>query len=164
MSQLSSSSLLPLNDIHLPAEPTWWPFAIGYWLVLGIAICSLIVSLIAWKKRKQKRRAKRAAITLLALHPEQLTPSHAIEVVRQAALSYFPRQQIAKLTGEDWLTFLDSQLAEPVFRPKSSQWYQALYAPQQHQAQTEQQMIQDCRHWVTSALPPKRRYRNWDQS
>lgn len=164
MSQLSASSLLPLNDIHLPAEPSWWPFAIGYYLVLGVAIIVVLALIIGWRKYKQKRRAKRAAIALLSLNPEQLTPSHAIEIVRQAALSYFPRQKIARLTGEDWLAFLDSQLSSPLFLPLAQQWQQALYASIKHDPQLEQQMLQDCRQWICSALPPRRRYRNWDQS
>jgi hypothetical protein len=117
---------------------------------------------------KRKTRAKKAAIRLIETHSGS-SPSSAIEIVRQAALSYFPRDDIAKLSGEQWLAFLDSQLDAPRFKAKDSLWQHVLYrkavsSDDANSKETEHALVNDCLHWVQYALPPKRKFRNWKQS
>jgi hypothetical protein len=89
-----------------------------------------------------------------------LSPSAAQDIVRQAALSYFPRDKVAGLSGDDWLAFLDAQLAKPLFVAKQSQWQQALYQNaalmNDEQKEAQQQLVNDCETWLRKALPPKR--------
>jgi len=32
---------LPLKDIHLPDAITWWPLAIGWWLLIVMVIAAI---------------------------------------------------------------------------------------------------------------------------
>ncbi|MGD8557863.1 MAG: DUF4381 domain-containing protein [Chromatiales bacterium] len=104
---------LQLRDIHLPPPPDFWPPAPGWWLLAMILVALLAWALvIAWKKARLRRTQRR----LLALLEElELTGRHEPGklaqlsiLLRRIALMHYPRQQVAGLTGEDWLHFLDS--------------------------------------------------------
>lgn len=164
MSQLDQTQSLPLKAIHLPAEPGIWPLPWGYWALLAFVIFALVAVVVGLRMHKQKRRAKLAAIQLLKYESDSLTPSAANEILRQAALSYFPRQDIAKLTGNEWLNFLDSQLAAPRFTTNSELWMNTLYRAEKCEPETQLQLIEDCFYWLHNALPPKRQFKNWNKS
>ncbi|GLO62794.1 hypothetical protein MACH09_33020 [Vibrio sp. MACH09] len=145
---------LSLQSIHLPEPPTFWPVAWGWWSLLAAAILLILVIVGTWRWRKNRLRAKKAALALLTLEKSTLTPSGAMEIVRQAVLSYYPRSRVAHLSGDKWLQFLDSQVSSAIFSSNQSQWLEALYQKESHFDREE--MIKQCDHWLTTALPPKR--------
>lgn len=154
MSTDTSTSLLPLNALHLPQPPTWLPLAWGWWALLGGSLTLLIAVWLLVKWNKKRLAPKKTALRLLSRDQK---PAEAIELVRQAALCYFPREQVAQLTGKAWYQFLDSQLATPRFCNNYELWQQALYSKQPIANASE--LIQDCSDWVSQALPPKKRRR-----
>lgn len=57
--------LAQLRDAHAPEIITWWPLAIGWWILLLIGI-ALLVSSIRWGVRRYRKNAwKRAALSEL---------------------------------------------------------------------------------------------------
>ncbi|MDP5252641.1 MULTISPECIES: DUF4381 domain-containing protein [unclassified Vibrio] len=144
---------LPLEPSLLPPTPSWLPLSWGWWFIIAFILLSLagLVVFIRWRHRRY--RAKKAALALLYRPTAPLTPSSALEILRQAALSYFDRQTIAKLSGTQWYQFLDQQMKTPCFVERQSAWQKALY---QDVHQDNQTLIDDCCLWVEQALPPKR--------
>ena len=57
---------LPLRDIHLPAPVSWWPLAVGWWGLLGLAML-VAVALILWWRQRRTRHARRAALAELGV-------------------------------------------------------------------------------------------------
>ncbi|MEZ9155726.1 DUF4381 domain-containing protein [Vibrio sp. F13] len=153
---------LDLSPVIAPDAPTWWPLAWGWWAVVITVITLISLVFFILKRRKNNQQAKQEALSYFSNSPSQdgLSPSKAQDIVRQAALSYFPRGKIAGLSGDDWLTFLDTQLAKPLFVAKQSQWQQALYQDaalmNDDQKKAQQQLVNDCETWLRKALPPKR--------
>ncbi|MCC2615165.1 DUF4381 domain-containing protein [Aestuariibacter halophilus] len=101
-----------LKDIHVPADVSWWPLAPGWWVLLAILVLS-IVALIVWQVRRYRhRRALRQALAALsALRPEQDDwPVQAYQLVKQLALSYYAREEVAGLYGARWYRYLASAL------------------------------------------------------
>ncbi|CDU05569.1 Conserved hypothetical protein [Vibrio coralliirubri] len=153
---------LDLSPVIAPDAPTWWPLAWGWWVVVITAIALIALMFFILKRRKNNQQAKQEALSYFSKSQSQdgLSPSKAQDIVRQAALSYFPRGNIAGLSGDDWLTFLDTQLAKPLFVAKQSQWQQALYQDaalmNDDQKKAQQQLVNDCETWLRKALPPKR--------
>ncbi len=107
-------SALQLRDIHLPAEPGWWPPAPGWWL-----LAVLLLVLLVWTARFVLRRYRLyrqrqqllAMLDALTQQPGDVTPKAISELsilLRRLALMRFPRQQVAALTGHEWLRFLDN--------------------------------------------------------
>lgn len=105
---------LPLRDIHLPPPVGWWPPAPG-WYAAPLAILALI-GLCWWGWRRFRRlTARKATLRQLdALAKRDLSAAEKLRetalLLRRAALSAYPREEVAGLTGEDWLRFLDRQM------------------------------------------------------
>lgn len=119
---------LPLRDIHLPASVSWWPLAPGWWMVLILAV--LIPLVILWlRKRRQKIIVKKAAASALhavlqdyAQHQNQGQLLRELTALcRRIALSYYPREQVAGITGAAWMQTLNQLTAEPVLNARSQQ-------------------------------------------
>ncbi|MDB1125801.1 DUF4381 domain-containing protein [Vibrio algarum] len=77
-----------------------------------------------------------------------------MEIVRQAVLSYYPRDRVAHLSGENWLAFLDSQVKTPIFEAHEKEWSNALY--QKNSTTNNEVLISQCETWLSSALPPSK--------
>ncbi len=111
---VDSQPLAKLRDIHLPEPISWWPMAPGWYLILSLAIISMLVLFYFLRRRFMNGRAKFQALCLLAIYYEeyqregnsQVSCMKVSELLRRVALVYFPREQVASLQGEPWLAFL----------------------------------------------------------
>lgn len=105
---------LELQDIHLPPTADIWPLAIGWWilLVLIIAIASWLIIKTLQRIKRKKHQAKILAKFTALEEKLKAEPSNTViaeinTLLRQLAITYYPRAEIASLTGADWLQFLD---------------------------------------------------------
>jgi hypothetical protein len=115
---------LPLRDIHLPEAIGWWPLAPGWWLLIALALIGLGL-LLRWYLQ---RRARGAARRLALQHLGRLTAEYEqhrdavafmaqlSSLLRRTMLAYAPRADVAGLTGDAWLAWLDRDLEAPLFR------------------------------------------------
>ncbi len=105
---------LQLRDIHLPESASVWPLSIGWWVLFAMTILMMTWLVIkAIKRRKQKRHQRKILAKFKALEeklkatPNNNTVAEINTLLRQLAITYYPRTEIASLTGGDWLHFLD---------------------------------------------------------
>lgn len=102
---------LPLRDIHLPDAMSGWPPALGWWLL--ILLCMLLIGLIFMIRRwylSPKRVALRELSHLKKLKKElkpQILIQHISTLLRRVCMTLYPRADVASLSGETWLQFLD---------------------------------------------------------
>jgi len=114
---------IPLRGLHLPDAIGWWPLAPGWWLVIALLVLGLGLLLRDALRRHSRSRARRHALRQLeqytaafAGHGDAVTLGIEVsELLRRAMLAYAPRGDVAGLTGEAWLAWLDRDLAEPRF-------------------------------------------------
>lgn len=106
---------LVLRDIHQPPAPPWWPPAPGWWILAAVL---LIVSLsVAWwlaRRRRHRRRVAALFDDAVRAAPDAAAQVAAIsELLRRAAR----RRDVDadRLQGEDWLRWLDRELAPASF-------------------------------------------------
>ena len=102
-----------LGDFTHVVEPgavSWWPTAPG-WRILAIAAL-VALAVAAWRcwRRWRRNRYRREAIK--ALRACQGLPADArlqtmARIIKSAVLVAFPRSEIAALSGERWLDWLD---------------------------------------------------------
>jgi hypothetical protein len=114
---------LPLRDLHLPEPIGWWPLAPGWWVVLALLAGAL--GYLAWRWYRAwvfnapRRFALRELARIEAEYLEHRDPvvlgKQLSELLRRGMLAYAPRADIAGLTGEDWLAWLDSGMPVPYF-------------------------------------------------
>jgi hypothetical protein len=113
-------SSLPLRDIHLPEAVGWWPPAIGWWLLplFILALAALLVWLIHRVRRMTPAKLALRELDLLQ-QDAKLSPDEKLRrlsiLLRRVCLSVYSREDVAGLTGEDWLRWLDRPLKAPGF-------------------------------------------------
>lgn len=106
---------LPLRDIHLPDSVSWWPPAPGWWVLLALLICACLI-MRYWRRNRGRRNLRQLALQELDRienrFGQQDNERQALEnlsvLLRRIAVSRYPREQVASLTGDRWLQFLDS--------------------------------------------------------
>ncbi|NNF40745.1 MAG: DUF4381 domain-containing protein [Woeseiaceae bacterium] len=114
---------LPLRDLHLPEPTGWWPLAPGWWLLLALGVALLVyLSWRAYQRYRHNAPRRYALRELSRLQAEYLQHRNPVTLARQLSallrrgiLAYAPREQVAGLTGEQWLQWLDSGMALPYF-------------------------------------------------
>lgn len=146
--------MLPLRDIHLPAQVGWWPPAPGWWILMGLVL--LLAGLVLWLlRRHHRRRYRRLALReleQLALLPASELAAGLSRLLRRAALCHFPRRECAGLSGEAWLVFLDRPFADRPFAEGIGRCL--LDAPYRPGAEIDGQALLDLgRRWLKQ-LPP----------
>ncbi len=106
---------LQLRDIHLPGAPAIWPLAPGWWLIAALLLALLVWAGVAGWRRYQLRcermqvldELERIAVRL-AQESSPALVANLSTLLRRLALTRFSRAQVAGLTGDAWLHFLDA--------------------------------------------------------
>jgi len=100
-----------LHDFYQPAPPSWMPQTIGWYVLFAL----LAVALAWWAFRVIRRwranRYRREALRVLPATPA----SQLSALLKRTALSAWPRQDVAALTGASWLAFLNRTTPKPAF-------------------------------------------------
>ncbi len=114
---------IPIRDLHLPDAVGWWPLAPGWWILAAVAVGVLAWFAVRALRAYRVGRARRYALKALggietryARGENVVTLGREVsELMRRTMLAYAPRRDVAGLTGEAWLRWLDSGLESPAF-------------------------------------------------
>lgn len=110
-----SDPLAALRPIHLPPEIGWWPPAFGWWMVAAVLALTLALLCLLALRRWKANRYRRAALLELEVLADGLSDpgsqaafaAAANTLLRRVALRRYPSREVAALTGQSWLAFLD---------------------------------------------------------
>jgi Domain of unknown function (DUF4381) len=123
---MTGETLAQLKDIHLPETVSWWPPAIGWWLLMLMAI-AVTTAIIYWAiKRKKQWQYREEAMVLLDECYQQWRVSNndvrcfnAINaLLKRTALTAFPESNATALHGQQWLDFLNAKCRSKPFDQK----------------------------------------------
>jgi len=159
---------LPLHDIHLPDPVSWWPPAIGWWILLGLVLCMMMAGAWWWRRSIAIRNAP-ATIARRELDrlraqwtrqgDEQRLVSEISTWLRRAAMSLSSRRQAAGRTGEQWWRYLDEIAGEPVFDDADGRLLaQAPYraGPGENESLNAEHLLELCERWLDAATRRRR--------
>ena len=147
-----------IDEIMLPEVIPWWPSAPG-WKVLGlILLVWVVLRMIRLGKRWWRNRYRREVLRQLKQLQQQVG-SKTLDVVASlphfikiTALQAYPRAEVASLSGEGWLAFLDSHYCGPSFAEGSGRKLLAVsYLPRQRwqlDDNESKQLIQMAQQWI----------------
>lgn len=146
-----------LRDIHLPADPSWWPPAPGWWM-LAVLVVGLALWLCLWMRRLARRRQWRQRILReldrVAADDSLKSNTPALiaelsQLLRRAGRMI--RAESASLRGNAWLDFLDSIVGSDEF--SNGPGRALLDGPYQREStQNHQVLIDLVRRWMLRAL------------
>lgn len=115
MDPAQGDPLSQLRDIHVPEHITTWPPAPGWWLLAALAVIAIGAAIWWLHRRWRGNRYRREALAELeALRHDfdrtQVTHDYLERfsaLLKRVALTHYPRESVANLTGERWVEFLD---------------------------------------------------------
>ena len=105
---------LELRDIHLPEPISWWPPAPGWWILAAVILLLIIIAFII-RKIYQGRQLKRdIAAELESIKHRYADTQSKVELarslsilLRRVSISCYPYHDVAGMTGDRWLHWLD---------------------------------------------------------
>jgi hypothetical protein len=157
---------LPLRDIHLPGEIPFWPPAPGWWILTALIIAAIAGGI--WLYRHQRmlklsatRMAHEQLQVIVARYQSEQDPQELLQqlsvLLRRLSISLFPRTEVASLTGQAWLEFLDRQTAQPNFSSGSGRLLSEAPYRRTVDAAEAEQVLQYCQQWIEAVAKGKRR-------
>jgi hypothetical protein len=140
-------------EVVAPAAVSWLPQTVG-WLWVGLALLCLSLHR-GWKwlrhwYRNRYRREAAARFRLLAAqsHPESMV-RESNRLLKLTALAAYSREQVARLSGPQWVKFLNSQCDQTAFNTQQGELLAlGAYSTRPLDAATAQQLIGACQDWV----------------
>ncbi len=162
----TANPLDQLKDIHTPDAIGLWPPAIGWYLITALLTAAMVfVAVILWR-RWQQNAYRRAALREcddiereITAHSDYRTAAIRIAtLLKRTALSVFPRAEVAPLSGDAWILFLESKASEARFSIISSQLLiEASFreTPPDNQSDVVR-LLDEARRWIRKHQRPDR--------
>lgn len=142
-------------ELIAPTGVSWLPQTLGWrWLAVGLALITLR-ALYNWLRQWVRDRYRREADKRLQQIIESSEPENFLHDVNRllklTAMVAFGRQDVARLSGSEWVTFLNAQCTEPSFTSEEEVLLeQGAYCSKPPSEATRNELIQACRQWVSA--------------
>lgn len=146
-------------EVVSPQAISWLPQTVGWWWLGAILLAALIrygwKRLRHWYRNRYRREAAARLQQLANTHDRGVVDeqgtliSQVNRLLKLTALAAFTREQVASLSGTDWVSFLNNQCAAPPFSGEQGQLLAlGAYSLQTLDTDTRQQLIAASLIWV----------------
>lgn len=147
--------LAALRPLHAPPPVSWWPPAPGWWLAAMLAT-AVIYWLYRHRQRMAPRRAALQELKLLEKNKDTMDQPAAVlnQLLKRYALVCWPAEDVASLSGQAWLEFLDAHGGDGQFLHGGGQ--QLITAPYQQQPGDMNELTaltELVRQWIKANTP-----------
>lgn len=150
--------LAALRPLHAPEPVSWWPPAPGWWIVFVLAVV-VIVLIYNYRKRLASQRAALHELNQLKKNMDNIAHPVAIinQLLKRYALTCWPMTEVASLTGESWLAFLDANGGNGKFSGGPGQLLLTdSYKNERADADQLTELIALANHWIKINTPQKK--------
>lgn len=151
-----SGPLAALRDILVPDPPGFWPPAPGWvaaaCLVTATGVAAAAIAVRRWRAGRFRREALTSLRSLRARHragaPDSEIAMELSTLIRRVALARRPRNEVAGLTGERWMAWVESNLPGIRVSVRTA----LLDAPYARQCQFDvARVLAACEYWIRRA-------------
>jgi hypothetical protein len=140
-------------EVVSPEAVSWWPQTTGWWwlgaILLGYALYRGWRLLQHWYRNRYRREA---ADRLQQLVGATETPGLVADVnrlLKLTAIVAYSREKVARLSGDEWVSFLNRHCPTAPFSPQQGQLLsEATYTGQAIAPATGQQLLDAVLAWV----------------
>lgn len=153
--------LTGLQDLAVPAPPSWLPPEGPGWLLLGLLLLAALAwagrRFGHWRRRTRYRREALAELDALATAPAGPQALVAISaLLKRTALVAYPREAVASLAGTAWREFLCAsgtpEFADAACDPLFDAGYRAHCATAAHERAA---VLAAARQWIRAHRAPR---------
>lgn len=102
------SLLEQLAPLREPAAVSWWPLAPGWWLLMGLGLLVLLTATIWLWRRRAANHYRRQALKMLARLEADGEDTAALNRLLKATALRVYGKQVAALSGDAWVAFLET--------------------------------------------------------
>ncbi len=139
-----------LRDIVIPESVGVWPLSTATWVLLCLLLLSLVVLgwqlLVLWWANTYRRAALRELNTL---SPDSHGLHRALEILKRTALVAFPRSEVARLSGEKWVAWLNNAAGDATFTGATAELLAAdVYRKELPRENDLTLMFKQARKWI----------------
>ncbi|MGB5425256.1 MAG: DUF4381 domain-containing protein [Gammaproteobacteria bacterium] len=155
----TAATTLDLRDIHAAAEPAVWPPAPGWWVLAVLTLVVLVIGTLWLLRRYRAYRLRHQIMNELNALGSGRSKENTVVflsqlsiLLRRIALRRYAREQVASLTGSDWLRFLDATGGNGEFEHGVGQILEVgPYCPHDRELPAEELLLL-ARRWVKQNL------------
>ncbi len=128
------ASLDHLRDIAEPVAVSWWPPAVGWWVLLGAALIGMAIYMIHAIRDRRSNVYRRIAIKEVEAAMDNAAIS---QILKRTALVAFPRTEVARLSGARWCQWLSDTSGLSVTREISDCLTTGVFRAQRSDGESE---------------------------
>lgn len=153
---------MPSAGEHIDLGPLYEPTPVafhfetpGWYLVFGIGLLLIlwisVVLVLKYRRNAYRRQALKLLFTIenrFHSNQEVACVNDTMILLKQVALTTYPRAAVAELSGELWLQFLDSKAEKASFASISDTLLSALYQNKIDQPEQVVQVFNNARNWI----------------
>lgn len=150
-----------LRDIHLPAQPSWWPPAPGWWLLGTLVLVAIVVMIWIWRRHRDVRGRQQQILDeldqVVRQHRDDDSPHGLLrdmhQLLRRVARRHDP--QAIRQRGEAWRQTLARVPVDAATLERLRTLDELIYQPPA--ARDDEAMVAAVRTWLRLAVKPS----NW---
>ena len=150
-----------LRDIHLPAEPSWWPPAPGWWLLAALVLVAIVVAVWTWRRQRRLRGCRQQVLheleQLIRQHRDDGSPERLLRdlhhLLRRVARRHDPRA--TRQQGMAWRQTLARVPVDAATLDRLCALDELIYQPPA--ARDDEVTLAAVRTWLRLAVKPS----NW---
>lgn len=96
-----------LKEVALPIPVSWLPQTPGWYVLAVLLLIGIVWSIVRYLRYRRLNRYRQEALVELKLIKDRGRVNELPVLVKRVALQIAPRMQVASLSGDAWLSFLD---------------------------------------------------------
>tara|TARA_R110001599_G_scaffold353459_1_gene592393 strand:+ start:90960 stop:91466 length:507 start_codon:yes stop_codon:yes gene_type:complete len=140
-------------EVTSPEAISWWPQTIGWWwlgsILLGYALYRGWRLLQHWYRNRYRREAAGRLQRLAATTEAPELVADVNRLLKITAMAAFSREQVARLSGDEWVHFLNRHCPTAPFSTEHGQLLsEATYTGRSVGAETGQHLLNAGLAWV----------------